>query len=101
MTFKTVIVALACAGALSGCVQNYATREVAQGALPGIMTIANAPANARVIVNGRDLGAVAELPDGVPLPSGRHDIAVVADGQRLHAQAVVVSAGARVEVRVR
>ena len=101
MNIKTVMVALAFGAALSGCVQNYATREMAQGAPPGLMTIVNAPPNARVILNGEDVGAAGQVATGVPLSAGRHDVVIVADGERVHAQAVVVAAGARVEVRVR
>jgi len=99
MMKKAVLVAL-CAAMLSGCVQNYATREVAQGAEAGRLMVANAPLDARLLVDGRDLGPVAELKTGAALTPGRHEVVIQQAGRRLHAQAVMVSAGARVEVTV-
>ena len=85
---------------LSGCVQNYAEREVSQGTAPATVTIVNAPRDARIIVDGRDLGAVAQHPNGVALSLGRHDITITSAGTQLHKQAVFVSSGARIEVRI-
>lgn len=99
MTKNAVIVAL-CAAMMTGCVQNYASREVAQGAAAGSLTVANAPQDARLLVDGRDLGSVAELKAGAALTPGRHDVVIQHAGRGLHAQVVMVSAGARVEVTV-
>ncbi len=100
MTPKTLAVLALCAAMATGCVQNYAEREVVQGAAAGVLMVTNAPPEARLIVDGRDLGAVAQFETGAPLTSGRHDIAIENDGRRLHAQAVFVTAGARVAVTV-
>ncbi|WP_433952199.1 hypothetical protein [Brevundimonas diminuta] len=96
---KVVLVAL-CAAMMSGCVQNYASREVSQGAAAGSLTVANAPQDARLLVDGRDLGSVADLKAGAALTPGRHEVVIQQAGRRLHAQAVMVAAGARVEVVV-
>lgn len=96
---KVVLVAL-CAAMMSGCVQNYASREVSQGAATGSLTVANAPQDARLLVDGRDLGSVADLKAGAALTPGRHEVVIQQAGRRLHAQAVMVAAGARVEVVV-
>lgn len=99
---RTKLIAAAILGCVTvgGCVQNYATREVEQGAAAGALFVANAPQNARVLVDGRDVGGVGQSPTGIPLSPGRHDVVVEAGGQRLHSQAIFVSAGARVEVRI-
>ena len=100
MMMKNAAIVALCAAMLSGCVQNYATREVAQGAAAGSLTVANAPQDARLLVDGRDLGSVAELKAGAALTPGRHEVVIQQAGRRLHAQAVMVAAGARVEVIV-
>lgn len=100
MKMNNVVVVALCAAMVSGCVQNYATREVVQGAEAGRLTVANAPSDARLLVDGRDLGPVAELKTGAALTPGRHEVVIQQAGRRLHAQAVMVSAGARVEVIV-
>lgn len=95
-----VAAALAATAALGGCVQNYAEREVSQGAAPSVVTIVNAPAEARVIIGGRDHGSVAQNANGIALTTGRHDVRIVYGDSTLHSQAVFLSAGARVQVRV-
>lgn len=100
MTLKTMAAVALGAAMATGCVQNYAEREVAQGAAAGVLVVTNAPPEARLIIDGRDLGAVAQFEAGAPLTTGRHDIAIESGGRRLHAQAVFVSAGARVAVTV-
>lgn len=97
----TTLFALALAGAaMSGCVQNYAEREIVQGREAAIMTVVNAPADARVLVDGRDMGTVSQFEAGLALTPGRHDVAIVRGGTRLHQQGVFAAAGARVEVRI-
>lgn len=93
-------VVLAGVAVTGGCVQNYAEREVSQGATPATMVVFNAPAEARIVIDGRDLGAVSQHSGGVPLSTGRHDIQITAAGRPLHSQAVFASAGARIEVRI-
>lgn len=100
MTMKNAVIVALCAAMLTGCVQNYASREIAQGAAAGSLTVTNAPLDARLLVDGRDLGSVAELKGGAALTPGRHDVVIQYAGRRLHTQAVMVSAGARVEVTV-
>lgn len=43
MTMKNAVIVALCAAMLTGCVQNYASREIAQGAAAGSLTVANAP----------------------------------------------------------
>ena len=99
MNRKMLAAALLGAIVTSGCVQNYATREVAQGAAPASLMVLNAPAGARVLVDGREAGIVGQASD-IPLAVGRHQVVIEAADRVLHTQAVYVSAGARVEVRV-
>lgn len=99
MKKTTLIVALICGALTTGCVQNYASREVGQGATPATLVVTNAPAGARILIDGREVGVVGQTPS-IPVAAGRHDVTVESGGQRLHSQAVFVSAGARVEVRI-
>lgn len=94
-----LIVALICGALTTGCVQNYASREVAQGAAPATLIVSNAPAGARILVDGRQVGIVGQAA-GIPVAAGRHDVTIESGAQRLHSQAIFVAAGARVEVRV-
>lgn len=100
MKMKNAAIVALCAAMLTGCVQNYANREVAQGAAAGRLLVANAPQDARLLVDGRDLGSVADLKAGALLAPGRHEVVIQHGGRRLHAQAVMVSAGARLEISV-
>lgn len=99
MRALVVGVALASGTLLAGCVQNYATREVAQGAAPATVAILNAPVGARVLIDGRDVGDVAQASQ-YGLTPGRHDVVVQVNGRTIHSQAVFASAGARLEVRI-
>ncbi|WP_370650140.1 PEGA domain-containing protein [Brevundimonas sp.] len=99
MKTTTLFVALLCGALTTGCVQNYASREVAQGAAPATLVVTNAPQGARILVNGREVGVVGQAA-GIPVATGRHDVTIESGGHRLHSQAVFVSAGSRVEVRV-
>lgn len=95
---RILVVAVLCGAALAGCVQNYAEREVTQGATPGSLTVVNAPEGASVFVDGRSYGVAGEV--GAPLTPGRHEVVVEAGGRRIHSQSIFVAAGARAEVRV-
>jgi hypothetical protein len=54
-----------------------------------------------VLAFGLQFERVSELPKtGAALTPGRHEVVIQQAGRRLHAQAVMVSAGARVEVIV-
>lgn len=97
MLLRLTAVALACA-VLSGCVQNYADREVAQGAVPGSLTIVNAPQDATIFVDGHPYGVVSA--QSVPLTPGRHEVVVEVGGRRIHTQSLFVAPGARSEVRI-
>lgn len=98
---KPVVLALALtAAALSGCVQNYAEREVVQGAAAATLTFPNAPQDAQIQIGTRAFGSVSQHPTGIALPNGRHDIIISQNGRELHRQAVFVASGARVEVRI-
>lgn len=100
MNPKLLAAALLCAVPVTGCVQNYAEREIVQGAAAAAVIFPNAPQEARILVDGRDLGAVGQHPNGVALLSGRHDISLALGERQLHKQAVYASAGARIEVRI-
>lgn len=92
------LTAFALAGAmLTGCVQNYAEREVAQGAAPGSLVVLNAPQGAIIRVDGRPYAASGE---GASLTPGRHEVVVEVDGRPVHVQSIFIAAGARAEVRV-
>lgn len=95
---RILAVAALCGAALSGCVQNYAEREITQGAVPGSLAVLNAPQGAMVHVDGRPYGIAGEV--GVPLTPGRHEVVVEAGGRRIHSQSIFVAAGARAEVRI-
>lgn len=98
MSRKLLLAALISGALATGCVQNYAQREVAQGAAPGSLLIMNAPVGAVVLIDGRTAGVAT--PAGVPITPGRHEVVVQANGQSIHSQAVFVAAGSRTEVRV-
>jgi len=100
MKAQLLAAAILCGATMAGCVQNYAEREIVQGAAAATVTFPNAPQEARILIDGRDLGAISQHPNGVALSSGRHDIIITTGAQQLHKQAVYVSAGARVEVRI-
>lgn len=95
---RILVAAALCGAALSGCVTNYADREITQGATPGSLVVLNAPQGATVHVDGRPYGIVGEA--GAPLSPGRHEVVVTADGRRIHSQSIFVAAGARAEVRI-
>jgi len=97
MLLRLTAVTLACA-VLSGCVQNYADRDVAQGAVPGSLVVMNAPQDATVFVDGRPYRAVDV--QSVALTPGRHEVVIEAGGRRIHSQSIFVAPGARLEVRV-
>ena len=100
MKTSAVVLTVLCAALTAGCVKNYPTREAVQGAPSGILKLSNAPADARLIVDGRDLGPVSALAAGASLAPGRHEIAVTQGGRVLHAQTVIVAAGAQAVVGV-
>lgn len=100
---KKLFAALAavCVGlAGAGCAQNYAEREVAQGREPASLVVTGAPEGARIVVDGRDYGSMNQHPSGIALSIGRHDVVVISNGAQIHRQAVLVTAGARSEVRI-
>lgn len=100
MKAQLLAAAILCGATMAGCVQNYAEREIVQGAAAATVVFPNAPQQARILIDGRDLGPVGQYPNGVALPSGRHDIIITTGERQLHKQAVFVSAGARIEVRI-
>ena len=95
---RKLSLALACSLALTGCVQNYAQRDVAQGASPGSLLVLNAPQGATVYVDGRPFGAVGTALG--PLTPGRHEVSIEVEGRRVHAQSIFVAPGARAEVHI-
>ena len=95
-----LLAAVLAVSGLSACVQNYAERDVAQGVPAASLAVVNAPADARILVDGRDVGAVADHPRGAPVSAGRHEVVIARSGTSLHRQAVYVAAGAHIEVRV-
>lgn len=97
MISRLIVAALSFA-ALTGCVQNYAEREIVQGAPAGSLVVLNAPQGATIIVNGQFHGTVGH--STANLTPGRHEVVIEAAGRRIHAQSVFVAAGSRVEVRV-
>jgi len=97
-TSAVVLTVLCAALAAGGCVQNYPTREAMQGASAGMLKLRNAPADARLIVDGRDLGPVSALGGGAALTPGRHEVVVSQGGRVLHAQTVIVAAGTQAVV---
>ncbi|WP_415288344.1 hypothetical protein RSD66_13825 [Brevundimonas sp. S1H14] len=99
-TSAVVLTVLCAALATGGCVKNYPTREAVQGASAGTLKLSNAPADARLIVDGRDLGSVGALGGGAALTPGRHEVVVRQGDRTLHAQTVIVAAGAQAVVVV-
>ncbi|OYW35896.1 MAG: hypothetical protein B7Z42_13530 [Brevundimonas sp. 12-68-7] len=97
MLKRLMVTVLACA-AVTGCVTNYADRDVAQGAAPASLIVVNAPAGATIQVDGRPYGTVGA--EGAPLTPGRHEVVVEFGGRRIHTQSIFVAAGARAEVRI-
>ncbi len=95
---RTLTVVALCGAALSGCVQNYAERELTQGAMPGSLVVLNAPQGAAIQVDGRPYGVVGEA--SAPLTPGRHEVVIEVGGRRIHSQSIFVAAGARAEVRI-
>lgn len=98
---KAILAAALLGGvALSGCVQNYAEREIVQGAAAATLTFPNTPQDAQIQIGQRAYGSASQYPNGIALPQGRHDVIISANGRELHRQAVFVASGARVEVRI-
>jgi hypothetical protein len=89
---------------LSGCA-SYPTSSVSQGAADAGIWISGAPAGAQIRVAGTVLGPVISFGDSrhvAPLEPGRHEVEIVsAGGEVVSRQVVVLSAGAKYEVRVR
>lgn len=100
LTIPTVAVTLT----LLGCA-SYPTSSVSQGAADAGIWISGAPAGAQIRVAGRVLGGADSFADNrhlAPLEPGRHEIEIVsAGGEVVSRQVVVLSAGAKYEVRVR
>jgi hypothetical protein len=98
------ILAGAMALALVGCA-SYPTSSVSQGAADAGIWISGAPAGAQIRVAGMVLGPADSFADNrhvAPLEPGRHEIEIVsAGGQVVSRQVVVLSAGAKYEVRAR
>lgn len=90
--------------ALVGCA-SYPTSSVSQGAADAGIWISGAPAGAQVRVAGAVLGPANLFTDSrhvAPLEPGRHEIEIVsAGGEVVSSQVVVLTAGARYQVRVR
>jgi len=97
MLHRAIAAALACM-AVSGCVQNYAAREVTQGAAQGSLIVLNAPPGATIKVDGRPY--ISTGSGSIGLAPGRHEVVIEVDGRPIHSQAIFVAAGSRVEVRV-
>ncbi|WP_339930688.1 hypothetical protein [uncultured Brevundimonas sp.] len=97
MLKRVTVAALACV-ALTGCVTNYADREVAQGSEPASLIVVNAPTGASIRVDGRPYGLAGAA--GGPLTPGRHEVVVESGGRVIHSQSIFVAAGARAEVRI-
>lgn len=101
MKTSVIVLTVLCAAlATGGCVKNYPTREAVQGASAGTLKLSNAPADARLIVDGRDLGSVGALGGSAALTPGRHEVVVSQGGRTLHAQTVIVAAGTQAVVVV-
>ncbi|HAJ04482.1 MAG TPA: hypothetical protein DCX75_12255 [Brevundimonas sp.] len=97
MPNRAILAAFACM-AVSGCVQNYAEREVTQGAALGSLVVLNAPEGATIKVDGRPYDTTGS--GAAALSPGRHEVVVEVNGRPIHSQAIFIAAGARVEVRV-
>lgn len=89
---------------LAGCA-SYPTSSVSQGAADAGIWISGAPAGAQIRVAGTVLGPAISFADSrhvAPLEPGRHEVEIVsAGGEVVSRQVVVLSAGAKYEVRVR
>lgn len=98
------ILAAAATLALMGCA-SYPTSSVSQGAADAGIWISGAPAGAQVRVAGTILGSASSFADNrnvAPLEPGRHEIEIVsAGGEVVSRQIVVLSPGAKYQVRVR
>ncbi len=70
---------------------------VALKALPGALRLASEPVGARVLVNGKDVGASPAILD--TLQEGRYHVAFQLNGFRLHERDVEVRSGQRSEVK--
>lgn len=95
---RTLTVVALLGAAMSGCVQNYADREITQGAMPGSLVVLNAPQGAVIRVDGRPYGLVGEV--AAPLTPGRHEVVIEIGGRQVHSQSIFLAAGARAEVRI-
>lgn len=98
------VLAVAVTLTLIGCA-SYPTSSVSQGAADAGIWISGAPAGAVVRVAGTVLGPVNSFSDSrhlAPLEPGRHEVEIVSvGGEVVSRQVVILSAGAKYEVRVR
>ena len=84
---------------LAGC--TYPSSRTDQGAEPGYLFFPNAPADARVIVDGSDAGAASTFTGKqvLSVPQGTHRVELVAGGRSLLNKRYYVNAGARVAIQ--
>lgn len=89
---------------LVGCA-SYPTSSVNQGAADAGIWISGAPVGAQVRVSGAVMGPANTFADAghaVRLEPGRHEVEILsANGEIISRQVVMLSAGAKYEVRVR
>lgn len=89
---------------ITGCA-SYPTSSVSQGADDAGIWISGAPAGAQVRVAGRVLGPASSFANNravASLEAGRHEVEILsANGEVVSRQVVILSAGAKYEVRVR
>ena len=99
-----LFLAVAASITLVGCA-SYPTSSVNQGAADAGIWISGAPSGAQVRVAGAVIGPVAAFGDSqhvARLEPGRHEVEILApNGEVLSRQVVMLSAGAKYEVRVR
>lgn len=85
---------------LNACVQNYADREIRQGAESSELVVLNAPVGSTVSVNGSGVGSVQSARSTFPLSPGRQQVQVLRDNRVIFQQVVMAAPGATIEVRI-
>lgn len=104
MKIKIISLVAAMGLAVSACA-SYPTSSVNQGAADAGIWVSRAPAGALVLVAGQVVGPAIDYADNkhvISLEPGRHEVEIVnSDGQVISRQVVVLSAGAKYEVRAR
>jgi hypothetical protein len=86
----------------AGCAYPVSTTQ--QGGTDTTLTLSSAPAGARLLVDGADVGDAEQYTGGkfsVNVRPGKHRVAIVLNGETIYSSEVYAGAGANTEIEVR